>query len=124
MKPPVMVCEVTRGVRIRATVLYAPEVGVSSRHTFAAVCFIATLCFDPRPLQPTSSASDVDLCMLQADLLFSAQVGVGSRHTLPGMFTYSIRFSLLPEDEQRVHWPATAGPYRMLTSVQLHTRHW
>mmetsp|Transcript_7207 Transcript_7207/g.15734 ORF Transcript_7207/g.15734 Transcript_7207/m.15734 type:complete len:446 (+) Transcript_7207:122-1459(+) len=47
-------------------------------------------------------------------------------HSPPGrnVFTYSIRFSLLPHDEQRQHWPATAGPPRVLDSCQLMTRHW
>lgn len=33
-----------------------------------------------------------------------------------------MRFSLLEGDEQAAHWPATAGPFRPLTSVQLRTR--
>ena len=36
----------------------------------------------------------------------------------------SVRFALLPEAEQRASWPATAGPFRALTSVQLRARHW
>jgi hypothetical protein len=36
----------------------------------------------------------------------------------------SIRFSLLPEDSQAEHWPATAGPFHPLTSCQLMSRHW
>ena len=36
----------------------------------------------------------------------------------------SVRFELLPEEEQRAHWPATAGPFRPLASVQLRARHW
>lgn len=39
-------------------------------------------------------------------------------------FTYSIRFSLLGEEEQRAAWPATAGPPRFLREVQLRSRHW
>ena len=35
-----------------------------------------------------------------------------------------MRFALLPEAEQRATWPATAGPFRALTSVQLRARHW
>jgi len=73
VKPPVMVSAVTRGVMVRATVLYAPEV-------------------------------------------------VGG--PIPGIFSYSIRFSLLSESDQLAHWPATAGPFRRMTSVQLQTRHW
>ena len=36
----------------------------------------------------------------------------------------SVRFKLLPEEEQRAHWPATVGPFRPLASVQLRARHW
>lgn len=36
----------------------------------------------------------------------------------------SVRFALLPEAEQRATWPATAGPFRALASVQLRARHW
>ena len=37
---------------------------------------------------------------------------------------FSVRFALLPEEEQRASWPATAGPFRALASVQLRARHW
>lgn len=40
------------------------------------------------------------------------------------LFTYSIRFSLLPPDDQVAHWPATAGLPRALESCQLLARHW
>lgn len=39
-------------------------------------------------------------------------------------FAYSIRFALLPVEEQAAHWPATAGPFRPLASAQLRARHW
>ena len=35
-----------------------------------------------------------------------------------------MRFALLPEAEQRATWPATAGSFRALSSVQLRARHW
>ena len=40
------------------------------------------------------------------------------------MLPCSVRFALLPEAEQRASWPATAGPFRALASVQLRARHW
>ena len=36
----------------------------------------------------------------------------------------SVEFSLLPVAEQLASWPADAGPFRPITSVQLQTRHW
>lgn len=36
----------------------------------------------------------------------------------------SVRFDLLPEEEQAARWAATAGPFRPLASVQLRSRHW
>jgi hypothetical protein len=43
---------------------------------------------------------------------------------LPPLLTHcpcarSIRFSLLPEAEQAAAWPATAGPFRPVTCVQV-----
>lgn len=35
-----------------------------------------------------------------------------------------VAFSLLPVAEQSAVWPATAGPFRPLTCVQLKSRHW
>jgi len=32
--------------------------------------------------------------------------------------------SLVPEAEQRAHWPSTAGPFRPFAAVQLRARHW
>ena len=40
------------------------------------------------------------------------------------MLPCSVRLALLPEGEQRASWPATAGPFRALASVQLRARHW
>ena len=39
-------------------------------------------------------------------------------------FAYSVRFDLLPEEEQRRHWRAADGPFRANTCVQLQARHW
>jgi len=37
---------------------------------------------------------------------------------------YSVQFSLLPVEEQQASWPADAGPFSPITSVQLQSRHW
>lgn len=71
-QPPLMLEEVTRGVRVRASVVYVPEQSPSGRHLFA----------------------------------------------------YSIGFSLLPTEEQRAHWPATAGAPHAVLRCQLLSRHW
>ncbi|DBA73013.1 hypothetical protein WJX79_006040 [Trebouxia sp. C0005] len=39
-------------------------------------------------------------------------------------FSYNVQFSLLPVEEQQASWPADAGPFSPITSVQLQTRHW
>lgn len=39
-------------------------------------------------------------------------------------FAYNITFKLLDPDQQIATWPATAGPPRVLKSVQLKARHW
>lgn len=41
-----------------------------------------------------------------------------------GLLTCSVTFSLLPVEEQRELWPATAEPCRPLTCIQLKFRHW
>ncbi len=57
------------------------------------------------------------------------------RQGLPGAFACSrtdaasplrrsVRMSLVPEAEQRAHWPSTAGPFRPFAAVQLRARHW
>ena len=57
---------------------------------------------------------------VSASSIYVAEQSTAAKST----FAYSIRMSLLPEEQQRDHWPATLGPFRPLSSCQLKARHW
>jgi len=128
VQPPVMVSEVTRGVRIRATVVHAPEKGGALglfAYRYVNVCmyllsYICTrkLCCPVQLVRAgavsftsiSSSTAWTTLSKGQKAVTGFALTCVLMRwHTHTHPWTCSIRFSLLPEEEQLVHWPATAG---------------
>jgi uncharacterized protein affecting Mg2+/Co2+ transport len=154
---------VTRGVRVRATTLYAPEASRSNSLVFTyryaerlpnlsltcapglAPWLLFVLRGDVKPQTPQSTVSCSCPCTPPTRV-------INSQNPLPGLLprcclpeadecitcplptcisgmsltlcACSIRFSLLPEERQAEHWPATAGAFYPLTSCQLISRHW
>jgi hypothetical protein len=76
----------------------------------------------PHAMPAGGSAPPCYSCSPVANLALSCEVCPHPHAWL--LRARSIRFSLLPEDSQAEHWPATAGPFHPLTSCQLMSRHW